>query len=63
MSLGQAEGALHVRPAEVDDAELVVAVGDVSGARWQIGAAQQVLAVQFGLGCDIGLVDEQSGGV
>ena len=50
---------LHVPPAAFDLEELLVAQRDVLGGQVRVGAAQQVLPVQVGLGLDLGLVDAQ----
>ena len=55
----QVQDLLHVPPAAFDLQELLVAQRDVGGGQVRVGAAQQVLPVQVGLGLDLGLVDAQ----
>ena len=55
----QIDDLLQVAPAPLDLEELLVAQRDVLGRQAGIAGAQQVLAVEVGLGLDRGLVDAQ----
>src|SRR4030095_9434505 len=58
----QVDDLLEVAPAAVDLEQLLVAQRDVVGGEVGVAAAQQVLAVEVGLGLDGGLVDAQQPG-
>ena len=59
----QVQRRLHVAPAALDLQQLLVGQRDVLGGERRVAGAQQVLAVEVGLGGDGGLVDPQQPGL
>jgi hypothetical protein len=51
----QVEGGLQVAEPALGLQQVLVAQGDLGGGQVRIGGAQQVLAVELGLGGDLGL--------